>query len=76
VEIPGFNNLNNCLDNSIIIFKILITIYKDMRNRDTGVRRNSVLKNCTIVAFVLALALTICGIGAVWVFATHDKRDW
>lgn len=47
-----------------------------MRNRDTGVRRNSVLKNCTIVAFVLALALTICGIGAVWVFATHDKRDW
>jgi len=47
-----------------------------MRNRDTGVRRNSVLKNCTIVAFVLALALTVCGIGAVWVFATHDKRDW
>ena len=47
-----------------------------MRNRDTGIRRNSVLKNCTIVAFVLALALTVVGIGAIWDFATHDKADW
>lgn len=47
-----------------------------MRNRDTGIRRNSVLKNCTLVAFVLALALTVVGIGAIWDFATHDKADW
>ena len=47
-----------------------------MRNRDTGIRKNSVLKNCTLVAFVLALALTICSVGAVWNFATHDKGDW
>ena len=47
-----------------------------MKYRDTGIRKNTVLKNCTMVAFVLAAALTAVSIGAVWDFATHDKDDW
>ena len=38
-------------------------------------RTHAIFKLCTIVALILAFALTICAVFSVWNFAQYDTAD-